>query len=103
MCTSERERKSQTPERQKMTTEEMIKTEIADIESSILYDKRRLEQDVKEFKDAVQRYTVCEIACGYLDSSLRMIQELYAKITAANDMLYCLRSLIAPVTDSEDE
>ena len=85
-----------------MTTEEMIKTEIADIESSIRHDKRRLEQDVEEFKEAVQRYTEREIAGGYLDSSLRRIKELYAKITAANDMLYCLRSLIAPATDSED-
>lgn len=85
-----------------MTTEEMIKTEIDDIESSIRYDKRRLEQEVEAFKEAVQRYAVCEIAGGHLDSSLRRIKELYAKITAANDMLYCLRSLIAPVTDGED-
>ena len=86
-----------------MTTEEMIKTEIADIESSIRYDKRRLEQDVEEFKEAVQRYTEREIAGGYLDSSLRRIKELYAKITAAHNMLFCLTGLIAPVTDDKDE
>ena len=85
-----------------MTTEEMIKTEIADIESSICYDKRRLEQDVEEFKKAVQRYTEYEIAGGYIDSSLRRIKELYAKITASYNMLHCLTNLIAPVTDGED-
>ena len=86
-----------------MTTEEMIKTKIADIESSIRYDKRRLEQDVEEFKEAVQKYTECEIAGGYLDSRLRRIKELYAKITASYNMLFCLTDLIAPVTDDKDE
>ncbi len=79
--------------------EEMIRAEIKDIESSIRYDTKRLEQEVEAFKEAVQRYAVCEIAGGHLDSSLRRIKELYVKLTAEHETLSRFEYLIATSTD----
>lgn len=79
--------------------EEMIRAEIKDIEWSIRYDTKRLEQEVEAFKEAVQRYTEYEIAGGYLDSSLRTIKELYAKLAAEHETLSRFEYLISTSTD----